>query len=283
MGRHPVSDKRIISYTGICAKSYGYTALQIFSADMICAHAFFGSTALRTDTAWFKIIFVNRMENTMIKAAIFDMDGTIYDTERISMEGWYYACKPYGIEITFEQICAMHGHNAHDNGVRFCSWFGEDAPYWDIRNLRYEYMNHYFSEHPVPIKPGLFELLDELKKKNIKIAIATGTSRDVASGYWESTGVLPYLSASVCGDDVSKSKPNPEIFLKAADAVGVLPEECMIFEDSRDGILGARTAGSMVFLIPDQEPVTDDVRNAADYILPSLLDAVPIVRAFPAV
>ena len=209
------------------------------------------------------------------------MDGTMYDTERISSAGWIYACKQFGYPMTIERTLAMHGHNAHDNGILFASWFGPEAPYKEIRVLRARYMEDYFTKNPVPVKPGLFELFSELRSKNIRITIATGTARDVASGYWESTGVLPWISASVCGNDISRSKPDPEVFLKAAALSGAAPEECVVFEDSHDGVLGARAAGTTVFLIPDMEPVTDDMLEAADYVLPSLLEAVPVIHAWP--
>lgn len=219
----------------------------------------------------------------MIKAALFDMDGTLYDTERISMEGWNYACAKYGFQMTFEQICATHGHNAADNGRRFASWFGEDAPYWEIRDLRYEYMTAYLREHPVPVKPGVFELFQVLHSKNIRITIATGTARKTAASYWESTGVLPYIDASVCGDDITRSKPDPEIFLKAASLSEAAPSECIVFEDSRDGIFGARAAGCMACFVPDLEPASDEIREAADYVLPSLIEAAEMIREWPAV
>ena len=219
----------------------------------------------------------------MIKAALFDMDGTMYDTERISSAAWVYACSQFGYPMTFEQTFAMHGHNAHDNGILFASWFGDDAPYQEIRDVRSRYMEDYFRKNPVPVKPGLFELFSELRSRNIRITVATGTAREIASGYWESTGVLPWISASVCGNETHKSKPDPEVFLKAAALSQAKPEECIVFEDSRDGVFAARAAGTTVFLIPDTEPVTDDVLEAADYILPSLLEAVPIIHAWPEV
>ncbi len=217
----------------------------------------------------------------MIKAALFDMDGTLYDTERFSTEAWQAACRQYGLDISDEQTYRFHGRSARDNAVSFAEMFGSDAPYWDIREVRYAHMSERIREEGVPVKPGVFELFQVLRDKNIRIVVATGTARDIAEGYWRDTGVDRWLYASVCGSESGKSKPDPEIFLRAAAAAGADPGECVVFEDSRVGILGAKAAGCMAVMIPDQEQPSEDVRAAADLILDSLTEMTEIVRGWP--
>ena len=218
----------------------------------------------------------------MIKAALLDMDGTIYDTERLSTEGWTYASSAImGKPLSVEKINAFHGRNIEDNHRLFASWYGEDAPYYEIRRLRKDYIDQKIREEGVPVKPGLYELLDTLKEKGIRICVATGTARPTAEPYWEQTGVAPYLYTSICGDEVSTSKPDPSIFLKAAEKCGCAPEECVIFEDSPNGLKAGHAAGSRLFLIPDTDPVTEEMLELADAVFDTLADAAAVIRTWP--
>ena len=212
------------------------------------------------------------------------MDGTLYDTEMLSGRAWVRACAEFGYELTLRQTCGFHGHNARDNETVFKKLFGPDAPYWEIRRVRYRYMMEVIERDGVPVKPGVFELFRVLRDKGIKICVATGTQRDTAEDYWRRTGVDAWLDASVCGDEITRSKPDPEVFLKAAEAVGTDPRACVVFEDSPFGIRGAKTAGCMAVMIPDMDPADDDMRKTADLVLPSLLDAARLAEeSWPAV
>ena len=214
----------------------------------------------------------------MISGAIFDMDGTMFDTERLSMEGWFSGCHSLGIPLTREQFLLFRGHSVAENDRLFHGWFGADAPYYEVRALRDRYIRDYISTHGIPIKPGLFELLDALKDLGIRCCIATGTARKAAEVYWEKSGVLPWFEAAICGDEVVKCKPDPEIFLRAAGKLGLQPEECVIFEDSPNGIQAAAASGSRLIVIPDLDEPDEDMRDACDAICPTLADAIEAVK-----
>ena len=122
-----------------------------------------------------------------------------------------------------------------------------------------------------------------LKEKGIKTCIATGTARPQAKELWEKTGVLPWFDATVCGDEMKIGKPDPEPFLKAAAAVSEAPENCVVFEDSPNGLLSAHRAGFMVIDIPDLEEAAEEIRAICDYVFPTLLEAAELVKTWAAV
>ncbi len=215
----------------------------------------------------------------MLKAVLLDVDGTLFDTERLFMDGWLRASREFGYPMTYEQILFFHGKGQKENEASFLEWFGENADYWAVRALRQKYVEEMIAKDGVPLKPGLFEFLNFLKQQNIKIALATGTIRKEGLPRWEKSGLLPYIDASVCGDEVSHNKPDPEIFLKAAEKLSVAPEDCLVFEDSQAGLLAGHRAGCKVCLIPDMEEASEDIRKeAVDYVCSSLLEAIDLIR-----
>ena len=208
----------------------------------------------------------------MIRAALFDMDGTIFDTERIYTQGWLAGAAQYGYPLTEEMLIVFHGQSPEENCRNFKSLFGEDARYWDVRAVRRKYVEDNIARLGVPVKPGLYQILPALKERGIRICIATASVRERAEAMWEETGIKQYIDFSVCGDEVTACKPNPEIFLAAAERCGALPEECIVLEDAANGIRAAYRAGAHPILIPDTEPVTDEMRKLAGHIFPSLAD-----------
>jgi HAD superfamily hydrolase (TIGR01509 family) len=228
------------------------------------------------------ISYSDKDTGAMVSAAIFDMDGTMFDTERLSMEGWFSACHGLGIPLTREQFLLFRGHSVAENEKLFCGWFGPDAPYYEVRSLRDKYINDYISLHGVPIKPGLFELLDALKKLGIRCCIATGTARKAAQTYWDKSGVLPWFDATICGDEVVNCKPDPEIFIKAAEKLGVPPGDCVIFEDSPNGIRAAAAITRHLIVVPDLDEPDDDMRKACCAVCATLADAIKVVKKLAA-
>ena len=208
----------------------------------------------------------------MIRAALFDMDGTIFDTERIYTEGWLAGARQYGYPLTEEMLIAFHGQSPEENCRNFKSLFGENALYWEVRDVRSQYVEQKIAKYGVPVKPGLYQLLPALRDRGIRICIATASARTRAEAMWDETGITKYIDFSICGDEVTACKPDPEIFLTAAARCGAAPSECLVVEDAANGIRAAYRAGCHPVLIPDTEPVTDEMRKLAGHIFPSLAD-----------
>lgn len=214
----------------------------------------------------------------MIRAVLMDMDGTLFDTEHLSTLGWLKAGREMGYPMTKEQIWSFRGRGRDANCELFRSWFGPDAPYWAVRQIRTDYVEHWIADHGVPLKPGLYDMLEYFQKAGLKTCLATGTAREAASGYWAKTRVLDYLDATLCGDEVTHTKPDPEMFLRAAGLVQTSPEECIVLEDSPNGAEAARRAGCHLIVIPDETPATPAMEKAADYVADSLYDVVKFMK-----
>ncbi len=214
----------------------------------------------------------------MLEAALLDVDGTLFDTERIYAKGWEAAAKELHVPLTKEQIISFHGKGQIANSKAFQEWFGDTADYWALRKRRVEYVEKWIDKHGVPKKPGLMEFLNFLKKNQIKIVLATGTRRAEAEPRWKKGGIVPYIDASVCGDEVEKNKPDPEIFLKAASLVHADPKNCIVFEDSISGLEGGKAAGCHVYMVPDMDPPTERAGKICDRIVPDLEQAIVEMR-----
>ena len=209
-----------------------------------------------------------------IKAVIFDMDGLMYDTERIIKEGWQEAGRELGFTMTEEHFSHLRGCTRDYCEACFNKWFPGIASYAEGRAIRLRYQKEYIEKYGVPVKEGLMELLKALKERNIPAAIATSTSRNDASVYWEKTGVTEYFQDTVCGDEVVHGKPDPEIFLTAAKKLQTPPKQCLILEDSHNGIRAGRAAGAITCMVPDLSPVTDEIRPYCDLICENLSEVI---------
>ena len=174
-----------------------------------------------------------------IKAVLFDMDGVIFDTERAYLDTWIKVFCKYGYEMKKEIYISVMGTGRKNVKKTFVNIFGEDLPIEDMYKEKDQLLAKIIDEGKVPLKSGAEEILLYLKESGYKIALATSAKRDRVDKQVNMAGIGKYFNAIVSGDDVSNGKPDPEIFLKAADKLGVLPEECIVIEDSPAGIEAA--------------------------------------------
>ena len=187
----------------------------------------------------------------MIQGVIFDMDGVMTDTERLFQELWCQVQRERG-EPEYREVvahCIGLNHKAISEYVAACC--GPDFDYMNVLMEVGRRSGIYMKEHGVPVKPGLYQLLDDLDSAGIPYAVATSSVGDMAKGRLQAIHVFNRLSALVTGDMVSTGKPEPEIFERAAAALNLPPEECLVLEDSPHGILAAHRAGCLPVMIPD--------------------------------
>jgi HAD superfamily hydrolase (TIGR01509 family) len=226
----------------------------------------------------------------MFRAVISDMDGTLYDTERISHEGWVRACRELHCDVSREDLLSFRGRPRPVNAERFRSMKGNNGiSYSSLREIHDRYFNEYLDQHGVPLKKGLFELFQALRDHGILIGIATGTDRATAESHWRKTGLLPYVEFSVCGMEGGRGKPEPDCYLNAVrraneailrrdpGARKLLPAECVVLEDAETGVLSAKAAGCAPIVIPDLTPPTERMREAAYAVVPDLIEAGKVI------
>jgi len=212
-------------------------------------------------------------------AAIFDMDGLMFDTEQLDLRMWQEAAAAYGYELQKALILESVGRTREDTETLFMQAMGPDFDYHGVRNLRIQRKFELFRKEGVPVKNGLFKLLDTLDSLGMKKAVATSTERSQAERMLILANVFSRFDAVVCGDEIARGKPEPDIFLKAAEKIGTDPEQCIVLEDSFSGIRAAAAAGMDAVMIPDILQPTDEIRRAAHMVCGNLGEAAERLRS----
>lgn len=217
--------------------------------------------------------------NEKILAVIFDMDGLMFDTERLACTAWKAVCTKAGYDITDEVMMDSVGRTELDTAKIMRQQLGEDFPYDKLRKQRVEYAKNHIKCNGIPIKPGLLKLLDYLNEKGIKTAVATSTERCITEENLTSCNLLNRFNCIVCGNEVERGKPEPDIFLLAAQKLHCLPMECIVLEDSFNGIKAAYKAGMRPIMVPDLMAPTQEIRELSHQIFESLEHVVGYIEA----
>lgn len=193
-------------------------------------------------------------------AVVFDMDGLMFDTERVFIQAWDYAGEKMGIGKAGYMTLKTLGMTVAMSREVWLEEFGDRYNEEELRKYAREFRDHYYANNKVPVKKGLYVLLDYLKTNGYKLAVASSTPQWEVERHLKDAGVDEYFQAVICGDMVTKSKPDPEIFLKACEALGEVPENCLALEDSRNGLLSAHRAGMKVIMVPDLWEADEEVK-----------------------
>ena len=194
-----------------------------------------------------------------VKAVLFDMDGLMFDTECLAAAFWKQAGEEAGVAVCDEFLTYCRGSRSQEMERLFYRCHGGDKPFQEIRNRKRQLLSDYLDTHEIPVKPGLYELLDWLKTKPCAVWLTTSTESERALRYLESAGVKEYFDGFVCGDMVEHAKPDPEIFLKAAKQAVAKPSECVVLEDSYNGIRAAIAGGFIPVMVPDLLQPTKEI------------------------
>lgn len=189
----------------------------------------------------------------MIKAIIFDMDGLMIDSERVTFECYQEILKGMNLTMDEEFYKTLLGKPLKGIYQRFYDVYGNDFPIEDVIKDVHALMAKRFETEGVPIKTGLKSLLEYLKENNYKTIVATSSNRDRVDTILSQAQITDYFNDSICGDEVTKGKPNPEVFLKSCQKLGVNVDEAIVLEDSEAGIQASYDAGIKVICIPDMK------------------------------
>jgi HAD superfamily hydrolase (TIGR01509 family) len=192
----------------------------------------------------------------MIRAAIFDMDGLLFDTERLCCDAWRAVASAAGYAMEDELFFRCVGRNNRDTKGIVLDALGPEFPYDDFNRDAKAWMQARMAENGPPEKPGIRRLFDFLKSSNMPIALATSTSEKSARWMIERAGLSSYFTAFAFGSEVERGKPEPDIFLLARDRIGAATEvrrsdECAVFEDSPAGLRAAAAAGMKPVFVKD--------------------------------
>lgn len=186
-----------------------------------------------------------------MKAVVFDMDGVLFDTEMVCQLAWDAIGEEMGIGKAGYMVLNTLGVKAEKAIEMLKEEFGKDFDAESFKSRSRNYSYEYFDKYGVPAKDGLFEILPYLKENGYKIALASSTSSNSVHHHLKEKDIEKYFDAIICGDMIEKSKPEPDIYLKACEALGEKAEDCFAVEDSRNGILSASRAGCKVIMVPD--------------------------------
>lgn len=214
----------------------------------------------------------------MIQGVILDMDGLMLDTEKLLARYWMQAAQEAGFPMQLEHVLGIRSLAAVYAKPKLQGIFGEDFDYESIRARRRELTAAHLRMFGIEKKPGLDALLTYLKQSGRKIAVATATDRERTELYLRQVGVYQFFDVFVCGDMVTKGKPDPEIYLTACRALGLLPEQCMALEDSPNGIRSAHAAGCRAVMVPDLSEPEEALLPLLYACVPALDDVIGLLR-----
>lgn len=197
----------------------------------------------------------------MIKAVIFDMDGTLLDSERIGLEAWRYVIDKYALPFDLSLPYRSIGLNYNSMKILFLSELGEDYPFDKYWNYAKQYFAEYEERNGIPVKLGFDKLCTYLKSKSIGMYVATSTYHASAAKELEHSGILKYFDDIIGGDEITKGKPDPEIFIKASEKTGCGKDECLIIEDSANGLKAGIASGIRTVFIKDIVDVPAEISD----------------------
>lgn len=200
----------------------------------------------------------------MVKAVIFDMDGVLIDTEKWLVKYWCQAAREAGFPMERKHALAIRSLAGEYANVYLKEIFGEKFSYWTVRERRKELMRQHLKEHGIEKKQGVEEVLDYLRDKGIKTAVATATDPERARKYLTEIEIYDKLDKIICATMVEHGKPKPDIYLYACEQIGEKPEDCIAVEDSPNGVQSAVSAGLRTIMVPD---LTEPDAKTASLIL----------------
>ena len=214
-----------------------------------------------------------------IKAVLFDMDGLMVDTESLSTEAFINSAKAQGYNMTKEETLKVLGFTKANIYQFWIDYFqGTNVDGKKLVDDHYEYIENVLYTVGPKKMPYVEELLKYLRENNYKIAVASSSDTADIKNNLEKTKLEKYIDEIASGAEVENGKPAPDVFLLAAERLGVDAKDCLILEDSKAGIKAGKASGAMVFMVPDMFTVDKECEDTADRILTNLGEVIEILE-----
>lgn len=217
---------------------------------------------------------LERSKNTdKLELVIFDMDGLLIDSEQVAARAQIQAARVLDLDFDLDDYRKLIGVN-YQRGVEILSQRWQLQTVQQFLEISEAIENEIVEEEGIPVKNGVFELLDFLDKYSLPRVVATSTARARAEERLSNVGILPRIHGLACGDEVEHAKPHPEIFLRSLGDTSA--GNAIIFEDSHNGLRAGIAAGIPVLYVPDLLQAPDDL--AFEAVLPDLFEAIPYLK-----
>lgn len=214
----------------------------------------------------------------MIKAVLFDMDGVIFNTERLYAEALPKIAKELGYDMDMAFFVRTLGISSGECRALYNEVYGGNFPYDRAVDMLFQFTLDYNQRHTMPLKDGVMVCLEELAARGLPVILATSSQRFVVDQLFASQPRLNALfQGKVCGNEVTQGKPAPEIYQKAAKLAGFPPHECLGVEDSPSGLRAIRQSGAASVMVPDLMPFTDALAPYTDHVLESLRELPALI------
>lgn len=205
-------------------------------------------------------------------SVIFDMDGTIFDTERLVLDCWERVGERHGIPGIREVFMRCIGTNHARTQEIVYGHYGKDFPYEKFSDESSVLFHEIADKEGIPVKPGAPELLKYLSEHKIPLGLASSTRLAVVTQELQAAGLYGYFQVVVGGDLLKNSKPAPDIYLMTCERMGVLPEKTYAVEDSYNGIRSAHSAGLHPIMVPDLTPATEEMQSLSAAVFTNLFE-----------
>ena len=208
----------------------------------------------------------------VVDACIFDLDGTLTDTEKFYQKAWPLALEHFGYKCEPWMPLELRSLGRPFAPLQFKKWFGDDFDYNEVREYRKAIVVDMIKEQGIPLKPGAKEILVWLRENGILTALATANDFERTKGYLTRLGLFDHFDKIICADMVKEGKPSPDIYSYACQQLGLEPQRCLAVEDSPNGVTSAHLAGCKVVMVPDLTQPGEELSKKLYACVPSLMD-----------
>ncbi len=217
------------------------------------------------------------MERLHLDAVLFDMDGLMFDTERVALDAWLAVTRRMGAPLDRALVMRMIGRNNRDAAAILRDAVGDALDYAAASPSVYDEMNRMMAAGGPPIKEGLYPLLDAIAKRGLPAALVSGSPTAAVASYLAKTRLTDRFQAVLTGDMIARGKPAPDGYLLAAERLGAAPARCLVLEDAPAGIRAAFDAGMIPVMIPDLVPPDAETLRLLYCQCATLNDVLPLI------